>query len=69
MSDRLRRAFERAEDELINADREGLISPDHFRWEHRNLVRDYRETMEEAADLARKQKREDWPETEDEEQV
>jgi len=60
MSDRLHRAFERYENELITEEREGLISAEHARQLHQDLADEYRNAAEDAAEEAKEREQEQW---------
>ena len=58
MSDRLRRIFERHENELITEEREGLISAEHARRLQQDLADEYRNATEDAAEEAKEREQE-----------
>ena len=60
MSDRLRRIFKRYEDELITDEREGLVSVEQAQQLHRELVDEYRNAAEDAAEEAKEREQEQW---------
>ena len=60
MSDRLRRIFERCENELITEERGGLITAEEARRLQQDLADENRNATEDAAEAAKEREQEQW---------